>query len=138
MIWIMAISWCLLALSIGAAEAAMFYYKSGGNTKKIDEHFYFSFERFFMWIPFELALYDHSWLSLLNGVFLALTFVFMHDGFYYFSRNQMDGSYPMGWWSQSITSTSWMDRKGLTKPVFRTAYAIVGITGLIIINYVLK
>ena len=72
------------------------------------------------------------WLTLLFGASLVLGFSFFHDGYYYAERNELDGSYPHGFWSFSTTSTSWMDKHGLTTALARIIYFAISLTIIII------
>ncbi len=122
---------------IGYCEAMYFYYRiNSRNNALLNEHPIFTVERFLMWIPFEIGMATGGWLTYLNGLCLIPMFIMIHDGIYYWKRNKLDKSYPLGFWDMTTSSTSWMDRNNLTTPGLRLVYFIIGCFGLIIINYV--
>lgn len=131
------ILFCLYASLEGYREARHFYYRAGSSRQdSYNEHTGFAIQRIVAWIPFEYILFDKSnLLTALNGVLLAFMFILWHDGIYYIKYNKLAGNYPLGFWAQSTTSNSWMDRKGLTNPVMRITYFVIGALGLLIINY---
>jgi len=137
MIIIALIIGILFASLEGYREAYHFYYRvSSTRQDTYNEHSLFAIQRIIIWLPVEYMAYDPSnCLTLLNGLFIGLTFILWHDGIYYWKYNKLAGVYPKGFWDQSKNSTSWMDRHDLTNPVFRITYFIIGIVGLIIINY---
>lgn len=130
--------WCVYCSLEGVREAVHYYYAIvSARTYNINEHTLFAIQRMFAYMPFEFLTFDKAnYWTLLNGVCLGLMFIFWHDGFFYWKRNKLDGKYPKKFWDMSTSSHSWMDKIGLTKPVYRIIYFIVGLTGLIMINYV--
>ncbi len=132
------ILWIIYSSFEGAREARHFYYRvSSTRQDTYNEHTGFAIQRIVAWIPFEYIMFNPTNnATLLNGVFLALTFILIHDGVYYSTYNKLAGNYPLGFWSHtSEASTSWMDRHGLTDTIMRLTYFAVGCLGLIAINY---
>lgn len=134
---VLTCAWIFFSVMLGAVEAVLYHFKIKANITAGNEHATFTAERIPAWFAFELAMYTPGYYySLLNGVCLVLIFVFIHDGAYYARMNQLAGCYPKGFFDMSTTSNSWLDQLGLTRPFLRVTYFIIGITGLIIINYV--
>ncbi len=91
------------------------------------EHSLWTLQRFIV------VLFGSLYLGSFWYIFLfALTFPFIHDGFYYWTRNYLShgGVYRKGFWSFSKTSTAWFTK--YSTPFLRTLYFIIG---LIIIIY---
>lgn len=134
MVIVSALCWCAYAFFEGLNEAINFH-----NAKKdirlIEVHGYYTMERFFVGIVFGFTMIDFSkWITILNILTLPLFYVMIHDGVYYFKRNKLDGSYPLGFWDITKTSTSKLDQLKLTTPLLRVVYFIIGILALILIN----
>ncbi len=132
------ILWIIYSSLEGFREARHFYYRvSSTRQDTYNEHAGFAIQRIAAWIPFEYIMYDPTnKLTLLNGMFLGLIFIFIHDGVYYSTYNKLAGNYPLGFWSHtSETSNSWLDRNGLTDVIMRITYFAVGALGLICVNY---
>jgi hypothetical protein len=131
------ILFCLYAALEGHRESRHFYYRvSSTRQDNYNEHAIFAIQRFIAWIPFEYVMFDSSnILTALNGVFLGFMFILWHDGVYYWTYNKLSGIYPLGFWDQSKTSNSWMDKHDLCNPVMRITYFVIGVVGLILINY---
>lgn len=137
MIALSVVLFSIYAILEGYREAIHFYYLNKVEGKKIEEHSMFAIQRIIVWIPIELINFQYeNPITLLNGLFIAFVFIFWHAGTYYWKRNKLDNSYPLGFLDQSKTSTSMLDRLNLTGPILRTIYFSLGILGLIIINYV--
>ncbi len=131
------ILFCLYASLEGYREARHFYYRAGSSRQDPhSEHATFVIQRTMAWIPFEYILFDPTNnLTALNGAFIAFMFILWHDGIYYWKYNELAGNYPLGFWAQSTTSSSWMDKHDLCNPVMRITYFMIGLIGLIVINY---
>lgn len=123
----------------GHKEAYLYYYRNqsaGDINFGPNLHSEFALQRIIAWLPIEYINFDPSnYWTLLNGICIALSFTFFHDGVYYWKRNKLDKSYPLGFFDQSTTSTSWLDKLNLTNPIMRIIYFGMGVFGLIIINY---
>lgn len=123
--------WVCLSMLFGAMEARYFFYKnSSPNNDQYNPHLLFTLIRGIVLVLIWVIV--QSWESVAS---MALMFSFFHDGMYYVVRNSLDNTYSKGWFAQTTTSTSWMDIKGLTSPVVRTALCVIGIVWLIIFNY---
>lgn len=131
------ILFCLYASMEGKREARHFFYRAGSSRQDTyNEHTGFAIQRIAAWVPYEYILFDPSnHLTLLNGVFLAFMFILLHDGFFYIKYNSLAGNYPAGFWAQSTTSNSWFDKHDLCNPVMRITYFMIGVIGLVIVNY---
>ncbi len=132
------IVWIVYSCLEGFRDARHFYYRaSSARQDKYNEHIGFAIQRIVAWLPFEYVLFDpNNHLTALNGVFLALMFILFHDGVYFLAYNKLAAVYPLGFWSSpNALSTSWWDRHDLTNVILRITYFVVGICGLIIINY---
>ncbi len=132
------ILWIIYSSFEGAREARHFYYRvSSTRQDPYNEHSGFAIQRIVAWIPFEYIMYDpNNHLTLLNGIFLGLIFIFIHDGAYFYRYNKLAGNYPLGFWSSpNATSTSWMDNLGITDVIMRIVYCAIGAMGLIFINF---
>lgn len=132
------ILWILYASLEGEREARHFFYRAGSSRQDTyNEHTGFAIQRIAAWVPYEYVLFDPSnYLTALNGIFLAFMFIMIHDGMYFRSYHNLAGNYPLGFWSfPSEHSNSRMDRLGLTDPILRITYFVIGVIGLIIINY---
>ncbi len=135
---ISVILWIIYSSLEGFREARHFYYRVSSTRQDIyNEHIGWAIQRIVAWIPFEYLMFDPTNnATILNGVFLALMFILWHDGIYFKVYNKLAGNYPLGFWTHSSeTSTSWLDRHGLTDVVMRIVYFVVGAFGLVVINY---
>lgn len=131
------IVWCLYSSIEGIREGYHFFFKNKSGLGGKDEHATFAIQRILAWIPLAYINYNpNDKFTLLNGLFLACLFMMLHDGFYYLTRNKLDNSYPLGFIDNSTTSTSVLDKKGLTHTNIRISLFIFGFLGLIIVNYV--
>ena|ERR1035437_8160780 len=119
------IIWILFSLASGPIEAIYFIKR----TNTFNPHILFTIIRII--VLGLIYLFSGSWIVVLY----PLVFTFLHDGMYYVTRDRLDHSYPLGWWSQSTTSTSILDRLQLTTPIIRT---ILFVIGLVLIMYKLK
>jgi len=129
------ILWIIYASLEGIREGYYFHYKTKVATR-INEHIMFTIQRAIAWIPFSLiVLSTNQKITYLNPIFLIFLFMLPHNGFYYLTRDKLDNSYPNGFLSNSSdSSTSWMDKKGLTSSNIRLALFIIGVFGIIIVN----
>jgi len=130
------ILWIIYASLEGIREGYYFHYKTKVATR-INEHIMFTIQRVIVWIPFSflLLLGLERKIEYLNPIFLIFLFMLPHNGFYYLTRDKLDNSYPNGFFSNSSdSSTSWMDKKGLTSSNIRLALFIIGVFGIIIVN----
>ena len=125
--------WIVYSLLEGYREAIFYYFAVSSSRKMIEMHPTFTFQRVLVFGGFAilLLLMSCTWVvSLLSFIGYACVFSFLHDGFYYVTRNKLDNSiYPKKWWDFSTTSTAKSD-KFLTS-VNRTILVIIGL-GLII------
>ena|ERR1039458_7522258 len=117
--------WIAISLFLGAAEA-VYFYKTKNPPANI--HMYFTAMR--VLILGGIFLFNRSYIDLLY----PLVFTFFHDGMYYVVRDKLDHSYPLGWWSQSTTSTSFLDKLELTTPILRTISCVVGTALIVYLN----
>lgn len=131
------IFWIIAAHLLGWVEARYEYYQwTSPKNDKYNAHFLFILVRAMILIPLAYIIFTGNyWLLGFNVSCLLLLFVMCHDGAYYVKRNQLDGAYPKGYFAQSTTSTSLMDQKHLTDPITRVFAFVVGMAGLILLNY---
>lgn len=131
------ILWIIYASLEGIREGYYFHYKTKEATR-INEHVMFTIQRAIVLIPCSLMVSNmNQKLTLLNPLFLIFLFMLPHDGFYYLTRDKLDNSYTNGFLSNSSdSSTSWMDKKGLTSSNIRLALFIIAVFGIIIVNYI--
>lgn len=118
---------CILASLWGIKEGVL-WSRKGADAYKWNEHILFVMERIVAaglficgaWIGINGSIWD----SVAVSIAAMFMFPFFHNGMYYFSRREIDGSYPKGFWDEpSDTSTaSW--NFSLTQ---RVAGAIVGV-----------
>ena len=105
------------------------------------EHITWSFQRFFVYCVFSMTLLFICestkypfWDILFILSSLPLAFVFIHDGVDYSRRHQLDSSvYPKGFWDNSTTSTSTLDKLKLTTFPKRLIYFIISIIEIILL-----
>jgi hypothetical protein len=136
--------WILYSFFEGKREALYFSVKSIA-TQSFDtgnEHAMFTIQRAIVAaIALSLMWFGGSGISTCVYVLasMMLCFPFVHDGEYYVERKKLRGVssqlYSQGWFSQSTTSTAWMDRLNLLGPVQRTFYFIAG-TGIAIFEII--
>ena len=125
------IVWILYAFFEGFRESFYWYLKAKLQLSKImDLHSIFSLQRgLFLLIVFVSLFTELGFIgTTLYCISLALCFSFIHNGTYYITRDKLDKSYPIGWFSQSKTSTAFWTK--FMTPISRTIQFIVG-TGVI-------
>ena len=124
-----AFIWVAFTLLTATFEARYYNYTSMVDVK-FDAHPLLTCMRLSVLIP---LLIIAGWQSGLCYVFI---FPFFHDGMYYLRRNKLNrANYPKKWFAQSVTSTAKLTK--FFTPIVRTVFAILGITGLILI-YIYK
>lgn len=113
--------WCLYAILEGYREGNYWHIKPKSRSgRNYYEHFLWSMQRFTVL----LLVFIHSgWQT---GLSCILVFPFLHDGFYYTRRNELDSRiYSRMVFAQSKTSTAVLTK--YFTPIVRTTLAIVGI-----------
>lgn len=117
--WLLCLIISILYPLFQAWREALYFSLKATNPKfdDINEHPFFSVERSFVYILMGFIL--QSWSTL----YLVLLFPFLHDGFYYFLRNNIDGVYPKRWLDQPKKSTAFWD-KIFKYPLVRTVVFI--------------
>lgn len=83
-----------------------------------------------------LAIAFHQFVGWQSIVCYGLMYLFIHDGMYYWKRNQLDSTvYKKGFWDFTATPEAWTDRLYLGHPVVRTFLFVIGFAALIVFNY---
>lgn len=103
--WLLCLIIALIYPLFQAWGEALYFSLKATNPKfdDINEHPFFAIERSFVYILMGFIL--QSW----SVVYLALLFPFLHDGFYYYLRNNTDGVYPKRWFDKPRKSTALLD-----------------------------
>jgi hypothetical protein len=104
--------WILFAITTANFEAK--YWALRNKTSNVfkfkDEHNILTIMRVCLAIPISLIFfYYFSWWAFAGSLSLVTIFPFFHDGFYYYFRNKIDGSYQLGFKDTSTTSTARTD-----------------------------
>lgn len=117
--WLLCLIISLLYPLFQAWREALYFSLKAANPKfdDVNEHPFFAIERGLVYILMGFIL--QSW----SAVYLALLFPFLHDGFYYYLRNNTDGVYPKRWLDQPKKSTALLD-KIFKYPLVRTVVFI--------------
>ena len=91
--WLLCLVIAIIYPFFQAWREALYFSLKATNTKFDDtnEHPYFAIERGLVFILIGCLL--QSW----SVFYLAFLFPFLHDGYYYYVRNQVDGIYPKTW-----------------------------------------
>lgn len=102
-------------------EALYFSLKSVNKSKldDINEHPYFACERLLVYILM---------ISLIKSptvIYLMLLFPFLHDGYYFYKRWELDGIYKKTWFAKSTTTTAILDK--IFTPAIRTIVFIISL-----------
>jgi hypothetical protein len=100
-----AAKWIFAALLFGIVEAAMFHQCRTRNDKPAtgweDEHIWLTIARLFVF----LEIFGFNTFFVFNIIASMLVFPFIHDGFYYVMRNNLDKRlYPARFKAQSVTT----------------------------------
>jgi hypothetical protein len=99
------IIWLCAAILFGILEALLFHSNKNINKKiPFDIHIIFGFVRLCLFIP--LLIYsEERFIFAISSIFM---FPFLHDGFYYLTRNILSGGklYPKTFFDQSTTTTA--------------------------------
>lgn len=131
--------WLIYSFIEGKREAQYFYMKLKSTVAnsmlfKQDEHKLFTIQRLTV-AALVIFLLWGAGINIFNcGIILTCfgaCFPFIHDGEYYVMRHQLDGIYPKGWFDQSTTSVSLMDKFSLLNPVSRTTAFVLGCGGIV-------
>jgi hypothetical protein len=125
-----AAKWIFAAMLFGIVEAAMFHQCRGRNDKPAtgweDEHIWLTIARLFVF----LEIFGVQATIVFNLIAAMLTFPFIHDGFYYVMRNNLDRRlYPARFKAQSTTT----DAKFSFEYTTRTILFIGGILIFIVL-----
>ncbi len=101
----LALVWIMFSLLEGFTEAWHWHYKiQAQDEKKTDAHMYFTLRRLCIWI----LLFG---IDFRLGMFALFSFPFLHDGAYYYHRNELTpGVYRRGFFDQSSTSTAYLTK----------------------------
>ncbi len=126
--------WICYAIYEGIREAYYYHLKIKTNElKEYNEHPLFTYQRtivvFLILAPMILMyqLFD----VFVYAIALASVFPFIHDGFYYRTRNKLDSRiYPKGIFDQSLHSTAFSTK--YFTPKVRISFAIFGVITLIL------
>jgi len=100
-----------IAFSILTANFESKYWALRNKTSNVfkfsNEHDILTLIRVCLAIPISLIFfYYFSWYAVAGSISLVTMFPYFHDGFYYYFRNKIDGSYPKGFKDTSNTSTA--------------------------------
>lgn len=136
---ITTVAWIVFSLLEGFREAYYWLFKETSNyTKPVkDLHKYFATQRIIVGLIFSLFCapkFDLSFIWFLNYsiylISLGLVFVFLHDGQYYATRNDLDNTaYTKRWMDYSKESSALTER--FLTPINRSIMLILGIGGII-------
>ena len=101
--------WLGISIYFGFVEGLLFHYVKNLNQRfkaktKLDIHVLFGLIRFIVWLPLLLRS-EHGFLFAISSLFC---FPFLHDGFYYLTRNICSGGklYKKTFFDQSTTTTA--------------------------------
>jgi hypothetical protein len=121
----------LYAATSGVKDAIL-WSKTGAEAFKWNEHIIFVIERILICICLFLVLALQLYQLFIVVLAFFFSFSFWHNGFYYMARNRIEKSvYPMGFWSESYTSTSVLEFSTVQRSLLKIA-SLVGILLLII------
>jgi len=100
-----------IAFSILTANFESKYWALRNKTSNVfkfkNEHNILTLIRVCLALPISLIFfYYFSWYAIAGSISLITMFPYFHDGFYYYFRNKIDGSYPKGFKDTSNTSTT--------------------------------
>ena len=117
----------------GWREAIYWYVKIGSRFydwfPKVEEHIIFATQRAIVLLMGGLLLFFTGmswWLTLISVIGCALTFSFIHNGFMYLTRNNLDPTiYHKRFWDQSTSSVA-KTTKFMT-PISRTIQFVLGV-----------
>lgn len=93
----------------GASESPVWYLQANWRKKLFNDFFHstWTVQRGLSFIPiFILWGFAYHWWVLFGIAGVVGVFIFFHDGSYYYYRNKIDGSYPLGFRDVSKTSTA--------------------------------
>ena len=122
----------VFALLEGFNEATTDYFKIKANE-------FYNGHTIFRINTFIVLLLIYSQTSYQTVGFLICTYMFLHDGMYYWRRNDLDNKvYPKKWFDQTVSPIAFTDKIGIGKLYCRITLFVIGIIGLIIFNYVIK
>ena len=104
----MAETWCIiityllmvLAASDEGVTHAILWSGKKTDSYKWNEHLVFVAQRIFFGVA--LLITANVWAFVVG----VLAYPFFHNGFYYWQRNYIDGSYPQGFKADSLTSSA--------------------------------
>lgn len=106
--WIFIVLYLIYAMIEAWEEAGYYHYrvKSGGTFYDKYEHTWFTLKRSIMAFFMVLAIGDKI-IGFETLISLIMMFSFVHNGFYFYSRNQLNPEiYKKGWKDDSLTSTA--------------------------------
>lgn len=128
--------WVIYSLLEGVRDA--FYYNSENkssstNTSRYNIHWIFFVCRVCVWMLIGIIIYfsnQNNTLTLfLFSISLSLIFSYLHNGIYYYMRNQLDPTiYQKAWFDDSNSSTAILEFDYKT----RTLMMIIGILSIVV------
>ncbi len=138
MILLTTILFGIYAYLEGHREALYYYFRWFRPFDKVkDEHSMFTIQRAIVvvacsFIPFTL----YSWWGLLSVIPIMLVFMFMHDGSYYSTYNDMDSNiYKKRWKDKSTSTSAKLSTDFVTRTILFTLGIVLAITGDILLTY---
>jgi hypothetical protein len=130
---ILVIVMLIVIFTLRALEQAVTWAKQGAEAFKWNEHILFMISRAALFFSMIACSYlEMKDVAIGIGCFLPM-FFFVHNGVYYEARKHIDGSYPLGFFDKSTTSTAWMPTLGIAA---RSGLFLLGLIGAVVIQLV--